>query len=124
MSYAGPAKPTPSARPTQVIKRVLPTPATTTDRNVAFTAGVVLGAALGAGVALLLAPRSGRSTRRRLVRSGRRLKQRGRDAWHDAWHDLGRELHDLRHRGHDDDEESATNGAQRKSFSRRAATSL
>jgi hypothetical protein len=69
MSYAGPATPKPSARPAPVIKRVLPTPATRTERNVAFAAGVIVGAAVGVGVALLLAPRSGRSTRRRIARS-------------------------------------------------------
>jgi gas vesicle protein len=39
----------------------------------AFTAGLLFGAALGAGIALLLAPESGRETRRRLARARRRL---------------------------------------------------
>lgn len=39
------------------------------DRDlVDFISGLLLGALIGAGVALLVAPRSGRSTRRRIVR--------------------------------------------------------
>ena len=48
-----------------------------------FAAGLVVGLALGAGVALLLAPDSGAHTRRALLRRGRRVTLRGRDAWDD-----------------------------------------
>jgi gas vesicle protein len=37
-----------------------------------FMAGVLVGAVLGAGVALLMAPQSGRQTRARIVRRTRR----------------------------------------------------
>lgn len=48
-----------------------------------FAAGVVLGLTIGAGVALLFAPESGAYTRRALVRRGRRVTLRSRDAWDD-----------------------------------------
>ena len=38
-----------------------------------FVAGLVLGGVIGAGVALLTTPQSGRRTRRRIRRSARRL---------------------------------------------------
>jgi gas vesicle protein len=43
----------------------------------------VLGAALGAGLALLLAPASGEETRERLRREARRLKSSAEDAYDD-----------------------------------------
>jgi len=49
--------------------------------------GMVIGAAIGAGVALLLAPRSGSDTRRFLTRRARKI--RGRTG---VWTRLGREL--------------------------------
>jgi hypothetical protein len=42
---------------------------------------MALGAALGAGVALLFAPFSGEHTRAAIVRRGARIAHRGRDAW-------------------------------------------
>ena len=53
-----------------------------------FAAGLAIGLAIGAGVALLIAPRSGATTRRRLARRGRRLARRGRDAWSDLRDEL------------------------------------
>lgn len=50
--------------------------------------GVAVGALLGAGVALLVAPARGATTRRRLGRSARRATSR----LGDAWLDLGGEL--------------------------------
>lgn len=41
--------------------------------------GFVLGALVGAGIALLLAPRTGKETRRRLAESGRRWSGAARD---------------------------------------------
>jgi hypothetical protein len=49
----------------------------------AFTAGILLGVIVGAGAALLLAPRSGVATRRALARRRERLARRGHDAWDD-----------------------------------------
>ena len=59
-----------------------------------FAAGMLLGLAVGAGLTLLVAPRSGEETRHALARRGRRLRARGRD----AWDDLRDELHDVVHR--------------------------
>src|SRR3954469_18262320 len=52
-----------------------------------FTAGIAVGAVLGATVALLMAPASGDETRDRIGRRVRRL--RGND---DVWDDLAEEL--------------------------------
>jgi gas vesicle protein len=46
--------------------------------------GFVLGAVLGAGIALLLAPRSGKETRQRLADTGRRWGNAARDTVHQA----------------------------------------
>ena len=53
-----------------------------------FGAGLAVGALLGAGVALLLAPQSGEVTRSMITRRARDLRA---DAG-DAWFDLGEEL--------------------------------
>ena len=53
-----------------------------------FTAGAVLGAVLGAGAALLMAPQSGARTRHNLARRGRHLRTRTADAWEDLRHEL------------------------------------
>jgi hypothetical protein len=53
-----------------------------------FASGLVLGAILGAGGALLAAPRSGAQTRAQIARRSRRLGVRARD----AWDDLGEEF--------------------------------
>jgi gas vesicle protein len=44
----------------------------------------LLGAAIGAGIALLLAPRSGAETRRQLARSARRVQRAAEDAVDDV----------------------------------------
>jgi hypothetical protein len=51
------------------------------ERVAVFGTGIALGAALGAGVALLFAPLSGNETRAAIARRGARLAHRGRDAW-------------------------------------------
>jgi gas vesicle protein len=53
-----------------------------------FTAGALLGAAMGAGAALLFAPHSGARTRHDLARQGRHLRTRTTDAWDDLRHEL------------------------------------
>lgn len=60
--------------------------------NAAFFAGIAIGALVGAGVALLLAPQAGAETRRSLMRGGRRLTSRGRDAWDDLRVEMRRAL--------------------------------
>jgi hypothetical protein len=65
------------------------------SRNAAvFAAGLVVGLAIGAGAALLLAPESGAQTRRALIRRGRRVTLRGRDAWDDLRDELRSALRD------------------------------
>ena len=53
-----------------------------------FAAGAVLGAAIGAGAALLLAPQSGARTRHNIAKRGRHLRTRTADAWDDLRHEL------------------------------------
>ena len=53
-----------------------------------FGAGIALGALLGAGIALLVAPQSGEETRAGLRRRAYRVGRRGRG----AWDELGNEL--------------------------------
>lgn len=53
-------------------------------------AGVAVGLLVGAGVALLLAPREGSDTRRALRRRIRRVGHRGQDAWLDLREELRR----------------------------------
>lgn len=49
------------------------------ERIVAFAAGVALGGLIGAGTALLLAPQSGRRTRRKLRRTAEDLGDRAEE---------------------------------------------
>ena len=53
-----------------------------------FAAGAFLGAALGAGAALILAPQSGAETRHNLARRGRHFRDRTATAWDDLRHEL------------------------------------
>lgn len=55
-----------------------------------FAAGIALGVALGAGGALLFAPRTGEETRHALKRQARRVGHRGHDAWEDLRDELWR----------------------------------
>ena len=57
-----------------------------------FSAGIAVGALLGAAAALLFAPHSGPATRRALRRHARFLREDARD----AWDDLGDGLRDAR----------------------------
>lgn len=59
------------------------------SRAGAVTTGLAIGLLVGAGVALLFAPREGSEVRRSARRSMRRLGWRGKD----AWLDLRAELH-------------------------------
>ena len=65
------------------------------ERIAIFGSGIALGAALGAGVALLFAPFSGEETRAAIRRRGARLATRS----HDAWEDLRDELRWAARRG-------------------------
>jgi hypothetical protein len=61
-------------------------------RLVTFGAGIVVGALLGAGTALLMAPQSGEETRDIIVRRTRDFTRRTRDQAGDSWSALGLEL--------------------------------
>ena len=110
MSYAGPVsrgKRVPDAESTaagasrtDVVKRrqAITARSASSDRGQAtvFAAGLALGIALGAGVALLLAPGSGADTRRALLRRSQRVGRRGRDAWDDLRDELRNAVRDRR----------------------------
>ena len=53
-----------------------------------FAAGALLGVAIGAGAALLLAPQSGQETRHDIARRGRHLRSRAGNAWDDLRSEL------------------------------------
>lgn len=55
---------------------------------VSFVSGLFLGAAIGAGVALLLAPQSGRRTRRALARSVEDVADSAAERWEDMADEL------------------------------------
>ncbi len=53
-----------------------------------FVSGLILGAVIGAGVALLTAPEPGRATRRRLRRTAARLKGKAGEQWEEIADDV------------------------------------
>jgi gas vesicle protein len=61
-----------------------------------FVLGVVIGALIGAGVALILAPDSGRRTRRRIRRSAEDLSEAAGDRLQTAADDVRRLADDTR----------------------------
>jgi gas vesicle protein len=101
MSYAGPAVRSKRSATIQAIgaesssrsgvgRRHPAAPRGMSSRNspAIFAAGIAVGIAVGAGVALLFAPHTGADTRRLIARRGRRLGRRGRDAWDDLAYEL------------------------------------
>lgn len=56
--------------------------------NISFISGLIVGIAIGAGLALILAPQSGKRTRRRLVRSVEGLADTATDQWEDVTDEL------------------------------------
>lgn len=48
-----------------------------------FLSGLVCGAAIGAGVALVMAPDSGRKTRKKISRAAEDLRENAQDRWDD-----------------------------------------
>jgi gas vesicle protein len=48
-----------------------------------FLSGLICGAAIGAGAALLMAPNSGKKTRKRLHRAGEDLRENAAERWED-----------------------------------------
>lgn len=55
---------------------------------VGFVSGLLLGAVIGAGVALLAAPESGRRTRRRLKKAASGIKEGAADQWDELTEDV------------------------------------
>jgi gas vesicle protein len=53
----------------------------TNERGISTATALLVGAAVGAGLALLYAPRSGRETRQQLSTSANRLRERANDAY-------------------------------------------
>ena len=102
MSYAGPTRsratrdalpPQPKARPAASRPSSAPAPAETDWQQVAvFGAGLALGIALGAGVAMLTAPQSGLETRADISRTASRTRRTIGRRSHEAWLDLRDEL--------------------------------
>jgi gas vesicle protein len=101
MSYAGPAARSKRASTIEPIRveagsrsgvgrrsAYAPRGASSSKSTTFFAAGIAVGIAVGAGVALLFAPHSGADTRRLIARRGRRLGRRGRDAWGDLAYEL------------------------------------
>jgi YtxH-like protein len=118
MSYAGPAsrgkRPRPNDSPLSGrlrnpdLTRLPANPrwpdrATRRDPTTAFAAGIAIGIAVGAGIAVLFAPRSGEDTRRAIADRGRRLVHRGGDIWDDLRDELQAAIdlrrHAWRHNG-------------------------
>ncbi|MEZ4422922.1 MAG: YtxH domain-containing protein [Gemmatimonadota bacterium] len=65
-----------------------------TERVLPFLAGLVLGAAIGAGVALLTAPQPGTRTRKRIRRAAHTLKDGAVDRWDDLADDMKQRVDD------------------------------
>lgn len=53
-----------------------------------FVSGLVLGAVIGAGIALLTAPESGRRTRRRIRRTASDVRDTATDRWDELADDV------------------------------------
>lgn len=59
-----------------------------------FVSGLLLGAVIGAGVALLAAPDSGRRTRRRIRRAATEAKDTASDRWEELATDVKEKVDD------------------------------
>jgi gas vesicle protein len=66
-----------------------------------FAAGLLIGALVGAGIALLVAPQSGEETRHAIARRARRLAADARERYDEARHQLHR-ARERRRKEHDD----------------------
>ena len=58
------------------------------DTRMSFMSGLILGAVIGASVALLTAPEPGRRTRRRIQRTASELRDTAGDRWEDLADDV------------------------------------
>ena len=57
-----------------------------------FVSGLVLGAVIGAGIALLMAPARGDKTRRRLKKAAARLRSGAGDRWGELADDVSKKV--------------------------------
>lgn len=62
-----------------------------------FLSGLVIGAALGAGIAMLTAPQSGRRTRRRIRKAAGELRDTASDRWDELADDVKVRVDDAIH---------------------------
>lgn len=62
-----------------------------------FLSGLVIGAVLGAGIAMLTAPQSGRRTRRRIRKAAGELRDTASDRWDDLAEDVKVRVDDAIH---------------------------
>jgi hypothetical protein len=95
-------------RGSQAARPRVQTSAPREGRATVFTAGLLVGLAIGAGIALLVAPQSGAEARQALIRRGRRLRRRGANAWDDLRDEFRRVARSRRRndeRDEDEDEE-------------------
>lgn len=67
------------------------------DSGMAFVAGFLFGGALGVGLGLLLAPKSGAETRGEIVAHGDALRQRAEDMAAQITHNVTPAIDSLRH---------------------------
>lgn len=80
---------------------VISAPAAPRRGRTTFLAGLGIGLAVGAAVALLLAPRSGAETRQALRLRGRRVRNKASDAWEDLRLELAKTARILRRKRRD-----------------------
>lgn len=89
------------------------------DATLNFIVGVAIGAILGAGVALLLAPQAGRKTRKRLRRTAEEWGETAGERLQSAASDVRRVAEDARkaaERSGDRVKDSVKKGRQKLSF--------
>jgi gas vesicle protein len=72
-----------------------------------FLAGLAIGALVGAGVALLFAPRSGEETRHAVARRAKHLAREARDRYDDVKEKLRRARKEKERAGGGDDDEAS-----------------
>ena len=98
MAYAGKSGDAVRLRPlpNSPSSRGLTRPSQPPARTAVLSTGIAIGLLVGAGMAMLFAPREGWETRRALGRRMRRAKRRGRDAWDELRDELRRARRQLR----------------------------
>lgn len=97
MAYAGKSGTARSVRPAGNLAPRQPLSVSgRASRPATLVSGVAIGLLIGAGIALLFAPKIGRDTRRDIRRGLRRAAGRGHDAWDDLRDELRRARRQLK----------------------------